>query len=108
MRVIHILRPHVRRKHLVGHRLKIIERRLALRVNPRQPLHAARANEPRHHHAQRRAVRGRQRLAIHFVGQQHFFGARFVNRNRAAEAEGFSVARHFVQSGELHVPRSTL
>ena len=41
----------------------------------REPLDAAGADVARHHHPQRRAVDGRQRPAVHRVGQQHLRAA---------------------------------
>jgi hypothetical protein len=54
-------------------------------LDPLEPLHAPRADVAGHHDAQRRAVHGRERLAVHAPREQDLGPARLVERDRAAE-----------------------
>ena len=55
-------------------------------LDPLEPLDAARADVAGHDHAQRRAVDGRERLAVHLPGEQDLGPAGLLERDRAAEA----------------------
>ena len=55
---------------------------LGAQLDPLQPLDAARADVARHHRAQRRAVHGRQRLAVHLPREQDLGPQRLVARDR--------------------------
>src|SRR5206468_11080675 len=57
-------------------------------LDPLEPLDAARTDVAGHHHAQRRAMDRRERLAVHPPREQDLRAARLVERDRAAETLG--------------------
>src|SRR5439155_15666520 len=81
-------RRSVYRQQPVGDVLKVALPRRRADLDPGEPLDAARADVAGHDHAQRRAVDGRERLAVHRPGEQDLAAARLVERDLATEAPG--------------------
>ena len=81
-------RRAVLRQQPVGDVLEIAPPRPRSDLDPLEPLDAARTDVAGHHHAQRRAMDRRERLAVHPPREQDLRAARLVERDRAAETLG--------------------
>jgi hypothetical protein len=66
--------------------LEVALPRRRAQLDPLEPLDAAGSDVAGDHDAQRRAVHGRERLAVHRPDEEHFRAACLVERDRAAEA----------------------
>ena len=93
---------HIGGKQLVVVRLdRCVGRRVA-HLDPCQPFGAAHACIARHHHAERGAVFGRQRLAVHRPGNEDVGLPRLVHGDRDPEQGFLALHVHLVGAGERH------
>ena len=93
---------HIGGEQLVVVRLDRCVGRHVSHLDPCQPFGAAHAGIARHHHAERCAVFGRQRLAVHRPDEEDVGLPRLAHGDRYPEQGFLALHVHLVRAGERH------